>query len=100
MNVVVKGTPTFLWEMHCVDIHEWVHVVECFKFRFHPMTNSKLVRWYKGIEDCQDHIYFFERCWMAKNISRTKWVHRFGHTMDMVPISWYIQEETRRKIGD
>jgi hypothetical protein len=64
------------------------------------VNNFELIKLYKGTEDPHEHILFCKRHWVAKHIPLIQWVHRFVHTMDMVPRSWYIEEETIRKIGD
>ena len=34
---------------------------------------------------------------MDKQVLKNQWAHRSIHTLDMVPKSWYVQEEMRRK---
>lgn len=61
-------------------------MVECIRLIFHTSRDLELINRYKGTTDPQEHIWLCER-WIEKQIPKEQWVHRFVHTMDMVPRS-------------
>lgn len=98
MDAVVKGTPARWWATHEQDWKDWAQVVECIRVRFQPSQDIELLNRYKGVEDPQkEHIWYCERRWTEKKVPKEQWAHRFVHTVDVVPRSWYIQEEWRRQ---
>lgn len=91
LDIALKVTPTRWWGTHKMLLQVWDQVKRMFMLRFTKQMEIACMR-YIGKRSPYSHIDHYVTMWKDKHISEEEWVHRFVHTLDVVPTNWYIQE--------
>ena len=90
---MLKATTARWRGTHKQSISEWPQCRRLMEIRFGEeisFPNQK----YTGLIDLVEHIEQYRMNW--KEYPREEWVHRFIHTLEMVPIHWYTLVELRQ----
>lgn len=53
---------------------------------------------YDGRDDPRDHLAKWTKDYGAK--PQPEWVHLFFHTLDVIPMNWYLETELRHGIEE
>ena len=53
--------------------------------------NTRLTEKYSGKDDPRDHLEKCTKVWGTE--PQLKWVHKFFHTLDTIPMNWYLETE-------
>ena len=93
IDLAVGATPARWWHAHKQHIMSWDDFKRLMAIMF---SNDKecLQKKYTGESDPRSHIHSCEQNW--SDIPEDEWVHRFIHTLDLVPRNWYTETEFRK----
>ena len=53
--------------------------------------NAILTQKYSGKDDLRDHLEKWTKVWVTE--PQPEWVHIFCHTLDTIPMNWYLEME-------
>ena len=56
-------------------------------------TNTRMTRKYNGKNDLHNHLEKWTKAWGTE--PQPEWVHIFFHTLDTIPMNWYLKTELR-----
>lgn len=67
------------------------------KLRF-GHANTKMIEKYNGRGDLHNHLEKWTKAWRIE--PRPEWVHIFCHTLDTIPMNWYLKVELRHDTAE
>jgi len=82
--------PTWWWGTHKDSFDEWCEYRRMMRLRLGHL-NVHLTKKYDGRNDLLDHLLKWTKVYGME--WQPEWVHIFCHTLDIVPMNWYLQIE-------
>jgi len=92
LNWSLHTTPTRWWGMHKGSFDDWYEYRRMVRIHFgRPKVWMK--NKYDGRDDPCDHLAKWAKDYGGK--VEPKWVHLFCHTLDVIPMNWYLETKLR-----
>lgn len=90
LDWVLHTTPARWWGMHKDSFDDWNEYRRMMRVHFgHPKV--RLIEKYDGINDPRNHLAKWIKVYGVK--PQPEWVHLFSHTLDVIPMNWYLETE-------
>lgn len=86
--MTLRATPTYWWGTHKESFARWRESKRNMKLRF-MYDNTRMKEKYSGKDDPCDHLARWTKAWGIE--PQPKWVHIFYHTLDRIPMNWYLE---------
>lgn len=92
LGIALKDTPTRWWGTHTQNMKVWDQAKRMMKIRFGQ--NQEYIQDCYVVEKFPSmHIDICVTIWKETQIPKEEWVHQFIHTLNVVPINWYVEQE-------
>ena len=96
MDTTLQSTSARWWSNYCNSLTRWDEVAAVIKARFQMEKEPKGKDRYQGDASPRTHLKECEVKWRADGYLEELWIHRFIHSLDIIPKAWYLTEEKRR----
>ena len=92
MDIVLRATPPIWWGTHKNNFADWKEYQRMMKLQF-GYAKIHMTEKYIGKDDLHDYL----SCWMKEwgEEPQPEWDHIFCHTLDTIPMNWYLETELR-----
>ena len=92
LELALHSTLARWWGTHKDSIARWRDYRRMMKLWF-LRANTRMTEKYNGKDDMCDHLAKGTKAWGTK--PQIEWVHIFCHTLDTIPMNWYLETELR-----
>ncbi len=97
LDLTLRATLARWWGTHKDNFDGWHTYRRLMKVWFgHPMV--RLIDKYDGRSDPREHFAKWTDAYGAE--PQPEWVHQFYHTLDVIPMNWYLETELRHGIDE
>ena len=90
LDWALRTTPTRWWGTHKGSFDDWHEYWRMMRILF-GHSKVRLTEKYYGRNDPHDHLSKWTKVYGAE--PRPEWVHLFCHTLDVIPMNWYLEIE-------
>jgi len=97
LDWVLHATPARWWGTHKGSFEDWHECMGMMHLRF-GKPRVQLIDKYNGQDDPRMNLAKWTQAYGEK--PQPEWVHLFCHTLDVIPMYWYIETELRHMIGE
>ena len=99
MDVALQSTLATWWVNHHNSLPQWEDVAITLRARFQEASQPHFIEKYQGDSDPIEHLNHCEYNWKKAGYPKFLWMHNFIHSLDTIPLAWYLKEEKKREIG-
>lgn len=90
LELALCATLAYWWGTHKEKFTSWKEDRWMMQLRF-VYANTRMNEKYSGKDDPHENLAWWTRAWGIE--PQPKWVHIFYHTLDTIPMKWYLERK-------
>jgi len=85
IDMALQSTSARWWSNHCNSLLQWDRFATALKAIFKEVEGPQVKDIYQGESDPKNHLKGCEYQWRTERYPKELWVHKFIHSLDLIP---------------